>query len=58
MQGEITSDGVVYVWSVFEIFLTITAPDGRQKITLLGGSTPEGLGRIMARELAREAPKG
>jgi hypothetical protein len=57
VQGEITYNGITYIWSVFGGILTVTAPDGRQKKTQLGGSTPESLARIMAGNLEREKPK-
>ena len=57
MQHEISILGFTYTWTVFGGVLTVTAPDGRQKITQLGSSSPETLARMLARELAGEAPK-
>ena len=56
MQGEILRNGVTYIWSVFGAIITVTAPDGRQKKTQVGGhrGNPQGLARIMAGELANE----
>lgn len=55
MQGEIERNGIKYIWSVFGGIITVTAPDGRQKKTQLGGSTPESLAGMMAYELENEA---
>jgi hypothetical protein len=57
MQGEIF--GVTYIWSVFGAIITVTAPDGRQKKTQVGGhrGNPQGLARIMAGELGNEQSK-
>jgi hypothetical protein len=56
MQGEIDLRGVTYIWSVFREVLTVTAPDGRQKISQLGSTTVPSLARLLARELADEHP--
>jgi hypothetical protein len=34
--------------------ITVTAPDGRKKATLLNGSSPETMARVLLRELDRE----
>jgi hypothetical protein len=59
MQGEILRNGVTYIWSVFGAIITVTAPDGRQKKTQVGGhrGNPQGLARIMACELGNEQSK-
>jgi hypothetical protein len=57
MQGEIAFKGVTYIWSVFNRLVTVTAPDGRQKMTQLGGSPPESIARLLAKELAVQRPK-
>ena len=41
MQGEITYDGVLYLYALFGGVVIVTAPDGRQKKTQLGGSPIE-----------------
>ena len=47
-----------YTWSLVEPeMVRVTAPDGRQKSTQIGGSPPEWLARVMARELEEEKPK-
>jgi len=38
-------------WSLFGEMLTVTAWDGRQKTTQLGGSSPESLAHLMLVEL-------
>jgi uncharacterized protein Veg len=39
------------VYSVIGDMITVTAPDGRQETTHLGGSLPESLARMMLIEL-------
>jgi hypothetical protein len=50
-KGKVSRNGDTYRWLVDDGLLTVTAPDGRQKTTQLGGSTPESLARILAYEL-------
>jgi hypothetical protein len=56
MQGEFIYDGVTYIWSLFGGIVSVTAPDGRQKRTQLGGSSPESIARLLARELSVQDP--
>jgi hypothetical protein len=56
MQNKIEFRGVTYLYSVFGRLITVTAPDGRQKITQLGDSPASALAPLMACELADEAP--
>ena len=57
LSGVVAAGGII--WSVFGAFITVTAPDGRQKKTQVGGhrGNPQGLARIMAGELANEQLK-
>ncbi len=57
MHGEISVGGVTYIWYMFGHILTVTAPDGRQQKTQLGGSSPESLVRLLAIELDEQQPK-
>jgi hypothetical protein len=57
MAGEITLDGVIYLWALFGGVVTVTAPDGRQKSTQLGGSPLQVIARLWARELSVQKPK-
>jgi hypothetical protein len=57
MRGEISRRGITYVWSVFGNIIIVTAPDGCQKKTHLGGVRPESMAKILARELEEEKPK-
>jgi len=50
-KGKVSRNGDTYRWLVDDGLLTVTAPDGRQKTTQLGGSTPESLARILTYEL-------
>ena len=50
-------NGVLYVWSVPDRILTVTAPDARQKSVRLGQTSPETLARILADELETERRK-
>ena len=54
MQGEITYDGVLYLYALFGGVVIVTAPDGRQKKTQLGGSPIKSIARLLARELSHE----
>jgi hypothetical protein len=56
MHGEISLLGVTYGWVVFGRVIVVTAPDGRQKDIRIGGSSPEILVRLLARELAGQPP--
>jgi hypothetical protein len=49
-HGEISRNGVTCLWSVFGGLLSVTAPDGRQKRTQIGGhiNAPQALANIMA----------
>ena len=54
-QGEISRNGVIYIWSLLSPdMVTVRAPDGRRKTTQVGGSPPEVLAKIMARELEED----
>ena len=55
---EFSLNGDRYTWAlVSPEMVTVTASDGRQKTTQVGGSPPEVLARLMAGELQREKPK-
>jgi uncharacterized protein Veg len=52
--GELSRHGETYSWSVFGDVITLTAPDGRQKKTHLGGIAASAAAKILVRELEDE----
>jgi hypothetical protein len=55
LTKEFSLNGARYTWSLVSPDMgTVTASDGRQKTTQVGGAPPEVLARLMAGELQRE----
>ncbi len=52
MIGSIELNGELYIWRLIDELVTVFAPDNRHKATQLGGSAPDSIVRILARELA------
>jgi hypothetical protein len=57
MTGELLYDGKIFVWNLSEGLVTVTCPNFRTKATQLGGSPPQVIARLLARELANEESK-
>ena len=55
--GELVYDDKIYVWDLSDGIVTVTGSNFRTKATRLGGSPPQVIARMLARELAGEQPK-
>ena len=54
MTGTLEYGGELYVWRLVDGLVTVFAPDNYHKCTQLGGSSPQSIARILAKELANQ----
>ena len=58
MANKVEVDGIMFTYVVEQELVTVSHPEYGKKTTQVGGSPPESIARMMARELISKRNRG